>query len=77
MFQTIAKLLEVSLNKLTKPELTAFSMNLQEKNESIQHDEKDEVGKLKERVIKLERELTLSKNISELLSGQHGETVLG
>ena len=52
-------------------------MNLQEKNESIQHDEKDEVGKLKERVIKLERELTLSKNISEMLSGQHGETVLG
>ena len=77
MFLTIAKLLKVSLNKLTKPKLIAFSINLQEKNESIQHDEKDELGELKECVIKLERELTLSKNISKLLSGQHGETVLG
>ena len=67
MFLTIAKLLKVSLNKLTKPKLIAFSINLQEKNESIQHDEKDELGELKECVIKLERELTLSKNISKLL----------
>ena len=43
------KLSEESLNKLTKPELIAFSMNLQEKNESIQHDKKDEVRDLKVR----------------------------
>ena len=43
-------------------------MNLQEKNESIQRDVKDEVRELKEWVKKLEGELALSKNISELLS---------
>ena len=43
-------------------------MNLQEKNESIQHDVKGEVRELKEYVKKLEGELVLSKNISELLS---------
>ena len=58
------KLSEESLNKLTKPELIAFSMNLQEKNESIQHDKKDEVRELKECVKKLEEQLALSKNIS-------------
>ena len=64
------KLSEESLNKVTKPELIAFSMNLQEKNESIQHDKKDEVRELKECVKKLEGELALSKNISEMLSDQ-------
>ena len=64
------KLSEESLNKLTKPELIAFSMNLQEKNESIQHDKKDEVRDLKECVKKLEEQLALSKNISEMLSDQ-------
>ena len=64
------KLSEESLNKLTKPELIAFSMNLQEKNESIQHDQKDEVRELKECVKKLEEQLALSKNISEMLSDQ-------
>ena len=44
----MAKLSEESLNKLTKHELMTFSMNLQEKNESIQHDVKDEVRELKE-----------------------------
>ena len=43
-------------------------MNLQEKNESIQHDVKNEVRELKECVKKLEGELVLSKNTSELLS---------
>ena len=43
-------------------------MNLQEKNESIQHDVKNEVRELKECVKKLEGELALSKNTSELLS---------
>ena len=43
-------------------------MNLQEKNESIQHDVKNEVRELKEYVKKLEGELALSKNTSELLS---------
>ena len=43
-------------------------MNLHEKNESIQHDVKDAVRELKECVKKLEGELALSKNISELLS---------
>ena len=42
----MAKLSEKSLNKLTKPEPIAFSMNLQEKNESIQHEVKDEVREL-------------------------------
>ena len=64
----MAKLSEESLNKLTKHELMTFSMNLQEKNESIQHDVKDEVRELKECVKKLEEELALSRNISELLS---------
>ena len=64
----MAKLSEESLNKLTKPELIALSMNLQEKNESIQHDVKDKVRELKECVKKIEGELALSKNISELLS---------
>ena len=41
-------------------------MNLQEKNESIQHDMKDK--ELKECVEKLEEELAPSKSISELLS---------
>ena len=43
----MAKLSKESLNKLTKPQLIAFSMNLQEKNESIQHDVKGEVRELK------------------------------
>ena len=43
-------------------------MNLQEKNESIEHDIKDEVRELTECMKKLEGELALSKNISELLS---------
>ena len=43
-------------------------MNLQEKNESIQHEVKDEVKELKECMKKIEGELALSKNISELLS---------
>ena len=64
----MAKLSDESLNKLTKPELLAFSMNLQEKNESIQHDVKDEVRELKECVKKPEGDLALSKNFSELLS---------
>ena len=64
----MTKLSEESLNKLTKPELIALSMNLQEKNESIQHDVKDKVRELKECVKKIEGELALSKNISELLS---------
>ena len=63
----MTKLSEESLKKLTKPELIAFSMNLQEKNESIQHEVKDEVRELKECMKKLEGELALSKNISELL----------
>ena len=63
----MTKLTEESLKKLTKPELIAFSMNLQEKNESIQHEVKDEVRELKECMKKLEGELALSKNISELL----------
>ena len=49
-------------------------MNLQEKNESIQYDEKGELRALKGFVKKLEGELAenweLSKNISELLSDQ-------
>ena len=64
----MARLSEESLKKLTKPEPIAFSMNLKEKNESIQHDVKGEVRELKECVKKLEGELALSKNISELLS---------
>ena len=64
----MAKLSEESLNKFTKPELIAFSMNPQEKNESIKQDVKHEVRELKECVKKLEGELALSKNISELLS---------
>ena len=64
----MAKLSEESLNKLSKPELIVFSMNLQEKNESIQHDVKDDVRQIKECVKKLGGELALSKNISELLS---------
>ena len=43
-------------------------MNLQEKNESIQHDVKDKVRELKECVKKSEGVLALSKNISQLLS---------
>ena len=43
-------------------------MNLHEKNESIQHDVKFAIRELKECVKKLEGELALSKNISELLS---------
>ena len=43
-------------------------MNLQEKNESIQHDMKDKVKELKECVEKLEEELAPTKSISELLS---------
>ena len=39
----MAKMSKESLNKLTKPEQTAFLMNLQEKKESVQHDVKDEV----------------------------------
>ena len=69
------KLSEESLNKLTKPELIAFSMNLQEKNESIQHDKKDEVRDLKVCVKKLEEQLALSKNISVRSTRQHGESV--
>ena len=65
---TMAKLSEELLNRLAKPELIAFSMNLQEKNESIQHDMKDEVRELKECVKKLDGKLALSKKISELLS---------
>ena len=73
----MAKLSDESLNKLKKPELIAFSMYLQEKNKSIQRDMKDEVRELKEYVKKLERELALSKSISELLSDRRvGETVL-
>ena len=64
----MAKLSEESLNKLTKLELMAFSMKLQEKNESIQHDVKDEVRELKECMKKIKGELALSKNISKLLS---------
>ena len=52
----MTKLSEESLNKLTKPELIALSMNLQEKNESIQHDVKDKVRELKECVKKIEGE---------------------
>ena len=59
----MAKLSEEPLKKLTKPKLIAFSMNLQEKNKSIQRDGKD----VKECVKKLEGELVISKNISELL----------
>ena len=43
-------------------------MNLQKKNESIQHEVKDEARELKECTKKLEGELGLSKNISELVS---------
>ena len=50
----MAKLSKESLNKPTKPQLIAFSMNLLEKNESIQHDVKGEV-----------RELKVSKNSRE------------
>ena len=64
----MAKLSEESLKKLTKLELIVFSINLQEKNKSIQHDVKDKVRKLKECVAKLDGELALSKNISKLLS---------
>ena len=64
----MAKLSEESLKKLTKLELIVFSLNLQEKNKSIQHDVKDKVRKLKECVAKLDGELALSKNISKLLS---------
>ena len=64
----MAKLSEESLKKLGKPELIAFPMNLQEKNESIQHDVKDEVRELRECVKKLEGKLALSKKINELLS---------
>ena len=39
----MAKLSGESLNKFTKPELIAFSINLLEKNETIQRDVKDEV----------------------------------
>ena len=66
----MAKLSGESLNKLTEPELIAFTMKLQEKKESIQHDVKDEVRGLKECMKKLEAELALSKNISKLLSDQ-------
>ena len=38
----------------------AFSMNFQEKNESIQHEVKDEVRELKECEKKLDGELALS-----------------
>ena len=61
---------EESLKKLTKSELIAFSMNLQEKNESIQHAVEDELRELKECVKKFERKLALSQNISKLLSGR-------
>ena len=63
----MAKLSKESLNKLTKPQLIAFSMNLQEKNESIQHDVKGEVRELKVSK-KLEEELALIKSTGELLS---------
>ena len=56
------KLSEESLSKLRKPELTAFSMNIQEKNESIQHDVKNQVRRLKECIKKLEGELVDSLN---------------
>ena len=68
VISTMAKLSEELLNRLAKPELIAFSMNLQEKNESIQHDMKDEVRELKECVKKLDGKLALSKKINELLS---------
>ena len=45
----MAKLSEGSLNKLSKPELIAFSMNLQEKNNSSQHNFKEEQRELKKR----------------------------
>ena len=64
----MAKLSEESLNKPAKPELIAFSMNLQEENESIQHDVKDEIRELKKCLKKLEGKLAPSKKISELLS---------
>ena len=64
----MAKLSEESLNKLTKPELIAFSMYIHEKNESIQQNVKDEVRELKKCLKKLEGELPLSKNIGKLLS---------
>ena len=72
----MVKLSEESLNKLTKPELTLFSMNLQEKKESIQHDVKDEVRELKECVKKLEGERALSKNVVRL-TRQHRKAALG
>ena len=62
----MAKLSKESLNKPTKPQLIAFSMNLLEKNESIQHDGKGEVRELS--VKKLEGELALTKSTGELLS---------
>ena len=63
----MAKLSKESFNKLTKPQLIAFSMNLQEKNESIQHDVKGEVRELKVSK-KLEEELALTKSTGKLLS---------
>ena len=64
----MAKLSEESLNKLTKPELILYSMNLQKKSESIQHDVKNEVRELTECMKKFQGDVALSKNISELLS---------
>ena len=64
----MAKFSEESLKKFTKPEVITFSMNLQEKNEPIQHDVKNEVKEFKKCLKKLEGQLALSKNISELLS---------
>ena len=56
----MGKLSEESLNKLAKLELIAFSVNLQERNKSIQHDMKNEVRQfselLSDRLISMERQ---------------------
>ena len=56
----MAKLSEESLNKLAKPELIAFSMNLQDRNKSVQHGVKNEVRQfselLSDRLVSMERQ---------------------
>ena len=56
----MGKLSEESLNKLAKLELIAFSVNLQERNKSIQHDMKNEVRQFSEllpdRLVSMERQ---------------------
>ena len=64
----MAVLTEESLNKLSKPDLVALAVNLQNKMDSVNSDLVAELRKMREGFDQMKSDLSITKKVNTLLS---------